>query len=150
MFARSIPFNLISVHYIISLDSSHHPSIHLLSWGYTRTDLRLPFSSNFSRLEKDKNVEKSEFGIYVYSSAKPFSPEDLGTIIFLAFYLLVGFNILVSGVHGRVVDGEHAGRRLRLYGAEDELAGAVGLLAEEKVEEGELVHVVRDLHLAAL
>ena len=65
-------------------------------------------------------------------------------------YALVGFDVLLGGVHGRVVDGEHAGRRLRLDGAEDELAGAVGLLAQEKVEEGELVHVVRDLHLATL
>ena len=65
-------------------------------------------------------------------------------------YALVGFDVLLGGVHGRVVDGEHAGRRLRLDGAEDELAGAVGLLAQEKVEEGELVHVVRYLHLAAL
>ena len=66
------------------------------------------------------------------------------------WYTLIGFDVLLGGVHGRVVDGEHAGRSLRLDGAEDELAGAVGLLAQEKVEEGELVHVVRDLHLAAL
>ena len=74
----------------------------------------------------------------------------LGTIICGSFYTLVGFYILLGGVHGRVVDGEHARRRLRFYGAEDELAGAVGLLAQEKVEEGELVHVVRDFHFAAL
>ena len=65
-------------------------------------------------------------------------------------YSLVGFYILLGGVHGGVVDGEHARRRLRFYGAKDELAGAVRLLAEKKVEEGELVHVVRDLHLSAL
>ena len=75
---------------------------------------------------------------------------NVGTIISGACYTLVGFYILVGGVHGRVVDGKHARRRLWLYGAEDELAGAVGLLAQEKVEEGELVHVVRDFHFAAL
>ena len=31
--------------------------IHLPRWCYTRTDLRLPFSSNFSRL-KNKNVDE--------------------------------------------------------------------------------------------
>ena len=64
--------------------------------------------------------------------------------------LLVWFNVLLGGVHGGEVDGEHARRRLGLHGAKDELSGAVGLLSQQEVEEGELVHVIRDLDLAAL
>ena len=59
-------------------------------------------------------------------------------------------NVILCGVHGRVVDGEHARGVLGGDRAEEELAGAVGLLSQQEVQEGQLEDVVRDLDLAAL
>jgi hypothetical protein len=59
-------------------------------------------------------------------------------------------DVFLCGVHGGVVNGEHAGGRLRHYRPEEELPGAVGLLAQKEVQEGELENLERYLHLAAL
>ena len=50
--------------------------------------------------------------------------------------------ILLGRVHGRVVDGEGAGLGVGDHGAEEELAGAVGLLPQKEVQEGQLERVV--------
>lgn len=68
------------------------------------------------------------------------------------FYFSVpeGLDVVLGGVHGRVVDGEHAGRVLGGDSAEKELAGPVGLLPEQEVQKRQLEDVERDLDLAAL
>ena len=70
----------------------------------------------------------------------------------LLLQLLVpeGLDVLLRGVHGRVVYGEHARAVLGSDRAEEVLAGAVGLLAQQEVEEGKLEDVVGDFDLASL
>ena len=61
-----------------------------------------------------------------------------------------GLDVLLRRVEGRVIDGKHAVRLGRHHRAEDELSGPVGLFAEQEVQEGQLVNVIRQSHVAVL